>query len=468
MPDNTLVFATNNTDSGLLRMPALATDATPEILTRPELAKGEADHVFPSALPDGSGVLFTITAQNGGIRAAQVALFDTRTKAITVLLPHGSQARYVSSGQLVYAAQGALFAVPCDLKRHKVTGAAVSLVEGIRTSGNGSADYALADSGTLAYIAGSFLAGGQPRTLVWVDRAGHEQPVGTAVRTYDEPRISPDGSRIAVHCADQDQDIWIWDTNTRHLGRLTSEPDSVEQSPVWTQHGKRLIFSSDRGPISGVFNLWSKPSDDETGSSERLTTNNANGQFTDSVSPDGRILFFNESTPDVGRRLMRMNLPGPGPATPVFQTSAHTRNGELSPDQRWMALESDSTGTWEVYVRPFVEGGTGQWPVSSGGGKQPHWSRDGRELFFFDADGGLSKVNVTTTPSEWHASTPRRIVPSGYYTGSLIGRFDGRQYDVSPDGQQFLMIKPQSDATPPSIVIEQGFGEELKARVPSK
>jgi serine/threonine-protein kinase len=464
MPDNNIVFATNNTDSGLLRMPGLATDATPEILTRPEPAKGEADHVFPSALPDGSGVLFTITAQTGRIDAAQVALYDTQTKAVTVLLPHGSQARYVSSGHLVYALRGTLFAVPFDLKGHQVTGAAVSLVEGISTSGNGSADYALADSGTLAYIARS--VDQQPRTLVWVDRAGHEQTVGAAVRTYDEPRISPDGSRIAV--SDSARDIWIWDTRSQRLERLTSEPNSTQQSPVWTPDGKRLIYSSDRGPVSSVFNLWWKPSDDETHSSDRLTTNDANGQFSESVSPDGNVLFFRESTPDVGRRLMRMNPHGHGPATPVFQTSAHTRNGELSPDERWLAFESDSSGTWEVQVRPFAEGGTGQWTVSSGGGKQPHWSRNGQELFFFDADGGLSKVDVTTTRSDWHASPPGRIVAPGYYSGTLVGRFDGRQYDVSLDGQRFLMIKPQTDATPPSIVIEQGFGEELKARVPSK
>jgi serine/threonine-protein kinase len=464
--DNTLIFATNNTDTGLLRLPALASDGVPEVLTRPDPRKGEADHVWPSALPDGSGVLFTITAQTGGLDAAQIAFLDTRTGTISTLLHHGSQPRYVASGHLVYAARGTLFAVPFDLKRHQVTGAEVSVIEGIRTLGNGAADYALADQGTVAFVAGSVAAGfGQPRTLVWVDRSGNEKPLGSDIRTFQDPRISPNGSRIAVSCADQEQDIWIWENGSQHPGRFTSET-SVEESPLWTPDGKQIIYSSDRGPNYGIFNLWSQPADDPTQPAKRLTVDNANAQFPDSFSPKGDWLFYRQTGADQGRHMFKISFPTSGSATPVLNTSVRMRNGELSPDGRWFAFESDNSGTWEIYLRSFETGGA-QLQVTTGGGRQPHWSKNGRDLFFFGGDGAFMKAEASGV-SGLRASSPVKILPAGYFTGSLTGRFDGRQYDVSADGQRFLMIKARGDLTPPSITIEQHFDEELKTRVPSK
>jgi eukaryotic-like serine/threonine-protein kinase len=185
------------------------------------------------------------------------------------------------------------------------------------------------------------------------------------------------------------------------------------------------------------------------------------------LCPDGRMLLFREASTDQGRHLMKRSLPpDEGSVTEVVQTSERMRNGELSPDGRWLAFESDTSGTWEVYARSVREGDTTQRTVSAGGGRQPHWSNKGKELFFFGADGALMKVDVSGQ-SEWRASTPVRVVAAGYYSGSVVGRFDGRQYDVAADGQRFLMIKPQSETTQPSIVIEH-FDEELKARVPSK
>ena len=458
MPDNTIVFGTNNSANGLLRLSVEGRGAEPEILTMPDPAKGESDHVYPTPLPDGTGVIFTITKREGGIDAADIALFDFNSRSITTVLTGGSSARYVASGHLLYAAAGTLRAIGFDLRRRTTHGAPITVVDSLRTSGSGGADFTLSAGGTLAYIP-SVLGTASPRSLVWLARDGVQQPLDLPQRAYAEPRISPDGKRIAVYCTDQSQDIWIVDVARRSLVRMTSEP-STEQAPVWMDD-ERIVFSSDRGPVSGFFNLWAQRWD-ATDRPERLTTTAGYQQFGTSLIPLANAMLVKEVTPARGRRLMQLALTTPHDIRPVVESAFHVTNGEVSPDAHWLAFDSDRSGRPEVYVRPFPEATGGERLVSSAGGTRPHWA--GRELFFVAADTALMSV-IVGAGREWSATTPAVAAPPGFYVGNNSARFEGRHYDVSRDGQRILLIKSESNESAPSIVVVQELATELRRKL---
>ena len=196
-PDDTIIFATSNPATGLQRVSAAG--GTPEVLTRPDHAQGEADHLWPEILPGGRAVLFTITSQTGGLDTAQVAVRDLRTGTQKVLLRGGSHGHYVPSGHLVYVAAGTLRAIPFDPTRLETHGTAVPVLPRLATTFTGAGDFAVATDGTLVYVdvPGSLAA--NARTLVWVDRTGKEQPIAAPPRAYAHPRLSPDGTRVALY-----------------------------------------------------------------------------------------------------------------------------------------------------------------------------------------------------------------------------------------------------------------------------
>jgi hypothetical protein len=196
------------------------------------------------------------------------------------------------------------------------------------------ADYAVAADGTLVYVAASTGVVAGARFLVWVDRSGKETPLGLPLRSYAEPRISPDATRIAVFSADQENDIWIADVTrpTPTLARMTSAP-GVDQSPVWDRNGLRVYFASDRGPISGVFNVWSQWFDG-TDTPQRLTTNSQSQQFPLALSPDGHDLLVRETTTIAQRRVSLFGMGDYRPRPLLRETQASTRNVAFSSDGR--------------------------------------------------------------------------------------------------------------------------------------
>ena len=219
-PDDTIIFATNNHGDGAAARVGRGRDA--DVLTRPDHARGEADHLWPELLPGGRAVLFTITAQTGGLDAAQIAVRDLRTGTQQILVRGGSHAHYVASGHLVYTAAGTLRAIPFDLDRLETRGTAVPVVPRLVTTGFGAGDFAVATDGTLVYVDAPAGLAGTGRTLVWVDRMGKEEPIAAPPRGYLHPRLSPDGTRVAVSVA-VEQDLWIWDLRRATLTRLTFE-----------------------------------------------------------------------------------------------------------------------------------------------------------------------------------------------------------------------------------------------------
>jgi serine/threonine-protein kinase len=456
-PDDTIIFATQDPTTGLRRVSADGGDVA--VLTRPDQARGELHHLWPEMLPGGRAVLFTITA-TGGPDAAQVAVLDLATSTRTVLMRGGSHAHYVPSGapsaavatgtpsgHLVYTAGGTLRAVPFDLGRLEPRGTAVTIPPRLGQKPQGAADFVVAADGTLAYVDAPDVATAT-NVLVWVDRQGREKPVDARPGPYRHPRVSPDGMRVAVV---NGNDIWVLDLARQRASQLTFDP-GPNFAPVWTKAGDRLLFFSALRE-NGLF--WQAA--DGTGAAERLGAGLPSG-----VTSDGRHLFFSSSPG--ARDLMLLTLDASHHVEPLIATPLYNeRNGVVSSDGRWLAYESDSSGKFEIYVKPFPVTAA-QWRVSTAGGTRPLWAPNVQELFYVAPDGALMAVRVDARGASWSAGNPAKVLAGTYATGSPLS---SRNYDVFPDGQRFLMVKQSANqAAAPQIIVVLNWVEELKARMP--
>ena len=224
-------------------------------------------------------------------------------------------------------------------------------------------------------------------------------PIKAPPRAYFYPRLSPDGTRVALDVRDQEHDIWIWDLARETLTRLTFGP-TFEQYGVWTPDGKTVIYASSKvGGPRAPRSLFRRPSDG-TGTAEQLTQG-AVAQFPSTVTPDGTALIFREETPPSkigtppGMDLVLLPLQGERRPRPLLPTPFDELNAEVSPDGRWLAYESNESGRNEIYVRPFPNVDAGKRQVSTNGGTQPLWARNGQELFY-ESMGALMRVPVKT------------------------------------------------------------------------
>jgi Tol biopolymer transport system component len=480
-PDGTIVFATSDTMTGLLSVPAGA--GKPKALTTPDREHGEINHWFPSVLPGGHAVLFTVS-RGGSIEDAQVAVVDLKTGRHKTLVRGGTSAEYVDTGHLVYAAAGALRAVRFDLARLEVVGDPVPVVEQLMMTPTGGANFAVSRTGSLVFLPATARAlPTAPRSLVWVDRQGREEPLKAPPREYAIPRLSPDGTRIALDIRDQASDIWIWDLRRQTMTRLTSDPNS-DQSPVWTPDGAFIVWTASQS--AGIPNLY-RQSADGAGAVERLTTSPF-AQFPTSISADASRLVLFEGPGGAAYAIGAITLKGSSIAAAsrssaavggqyhveqlIHPIPASALNPEVSPDGRWLAYQSNESGQDEIYVRPFPSVDDGRWLVSTAGGSRPAWARRGRELFYLDRNDLLTAVLVQTTGSTFKAADPRKLLETRYYAGASVRGVPLRGYDVSLDGQRFLMIKEDTgaSATGPqaSLVVIENWFEELKQRVPTK
>ena len=337
-PDDTIIFAQSAAGAGLFRGPAAGGE--PEILTTPDEASGEVNHAWPEFLPGGRAVLFTVL---GGTAAQDrtVAVLDLDTNERRTLVPGGSNPRYAPTGHILYGAGGVLFAVPFDLDRLEVTGDPVPLLEDVMMSANGAVNFALSANGSLAYATGTGAGVGGERTLVWVDRAGMEEPVGAEPRRYQEFALSPDGTRVAAQVGASDgQDVWIYDLARNTFSRLTFGAGN-EEFPTWTPDGTRVAFGP---PVS-----WKAA--DGTGEVETL---GGDGSWSpQAFTPDGRTVIVRQNTG--GKRELGVLTLDDGHVERLMESEFSQRNAALSPDGRWLAYQSNESGQTEVYVRPFPD-----------------------------------------------------------------------------------------------------------------
>ncbi len=455
--DGTVVFATFSGVTGLQRVSSDGGDVT--VLTTATQETPGVDHVWPEFLPGGRAVLFTIIDSLGS--PSQLAVLDLQTGTQRVLVPGASDGKYVPTGHLLFRVGGALHAVPFDVDRLEVTGTSIPVLEDVGVSGVGVVAAVVSASGTLVYLPGS-ATGGERRRLVWVDRQGREEFIGVSLRPYLYPRLSPDSTRVALTSNDEQQDLWVWDLRRETLTRLTFDP-ATDLPPVWAPDNRQLAFSSTRA--GGQFNLFMQAVDG-TGSVTRLTES-LNQQNPTGITPDGMHMLFNEVVPGQRRNLRMLTLVPAPRVESLLATRFEERGAVVSPDGRWLAYESDNSGRFEIYVRPFPAVDEGQWQLSTAGGVQPLWSRDGRELFYVAPNGALMTVPTEPTASLWSAGAPTPVVRPGYFTAAGLP-FTGRHYDVTLDGQRFLMLKEdESAASTAQISVVLNWFEELKRLVPT-
>jgi len=372
-----------------------------------------------------------------------------------VLVEGGSDARYVPTGHLLYVRSGTLLAVPFDLKRLEVNGAAVPIVEGVGMDPVfGAAEFSPSADGSVAYVPRG--SSGGDRTLVWVDRRGAAQPLAAPPREYTAARLSPDGKRVALAIEGTNPGVWLYDLARGTLTRLIETAGTPW--PVWTPDGGRLAFRLFR---EGSFNIFWMPADG-SGTAERLTASD-NVQVPGSWSPDGQVLAFSESDPTTGTDIEVLRLGGERKLQHFLQTQSNEGAPMLSPDGHWLAYQSNESGRMEIYVRPFPGPG-GKTQVSTEGGVQPLWVRNGRELFYRNGD-KMMAATVETEPS-FAAAKPKLLFEGHYKTTDVFPA--QANYDVSPDGQRFLMVKEgaqEQAATQINVVLN--WFEELKQKVPA-
>jgi Tol biopolymer transport system component/predicted Ser/Thr protein kinase len=446
-----IVFAPTN--NGVLQQVSDAGGAR-QPLTRFE--KGEISHRWPDFLPGTKAVLFSAGSNPINWTNTQVAVQSLGTGERRNLIQGATQPRYAPSGHLVYAQGGSLMAVLFDPQRLAVTGAAVPVVEGILQSpSRGAAQYSFSATGSLVYVPGGAQSLAQSR-LAWVNRNGTEQPLAVPMHAYQFPRLSPDGRRVAVGIDEpESSDVWLYDLSRETLTRLTFG-ESVNQNANWTPDGKRIAFRSNKEESSNLF--WQLA--DGSGGLERLTTSEY-FQAPNSWSPDGQLLAFIEVNPTTGYDIWVLRM-GDRKPEPFLRTPFLESAPRFSPDGRWLAYISDESGHREVYVQPYPGPG-GKRQITTEGGTEPVWNPNGRELFY-RSGGRMMAVDIVTQLG--FAAGKPRVLFDGPYLPSPV---TFPNYDVSPDGQRFLMLKPseQAQAAPTQINVVLNWFEELKRRVPT-
>jgi eukaryotic-like serine/threonine-protein kinase len=470
-PDGTIVFATNDPNGGLLTVSA--SGGEPRTLVKPAFGTGRG-YGFPSVLPDGNTVLFQVGSPGASpetVNLSDIAALNRRTGEQKTLIHGGSHPLY-AGGFLVYGAAGTLRAVRFDPRRLAVSGEPVPVVQQVTMSALGAANFALSRDGSIVYVPSTLDSASAPaRSLVWVTRDGREEPLKLPARPYEGPRLSPDGSRIALAVIDGPNDIWIGDIRRETLTRLTFDP-ATDQTPVWTPDGKQIIWSSQTG--NGTPNLYRQAADGG-GSSAPLTAR-PHPTFSTSISPDGRYVIGWENSPGTRQDIIAVDLNAgsgsePRPIQPLVHTPAIEVDAEISPDGRWLAYQSDESGRPEIYARPFPNVDAGRWQISTNGGSRAVWAHSGKELFYLDAGGFLTSVPVEARESTISPGNAARVLSTKYYQGFTGLGLDLRGYDVARDDRRFLMIKAvQSDRDTnvrgASMIVVLNWLDELKTRIP--
>ena len=450
--DDTIIFAPGPT-TGLMRV--AASGGTPQVITSPDPGTHERTHRWPEILPGGKAVVFTIGSPDSidYYLDSKIAVQSLETGKREILSVQGAFARYDPAGYLVLAQRGGLFATPFDLKRLKVTGPPVRVLDDVAMDAStGAIDFSLSRTGSLSYLPGGWSYADM--VLAWVDRKGSVLPLSAPARAYLNAHLSPDGKQVAVGDAGSGSSgIWVYDIPHATIMRLTYATDF---SPIWTADGKRIAYMEESNRTFAI--KW-KPADG-SGPEETLISAQNFVQVPMSLSPDGNFLAYTAVGGPTfsGLRVWILPLQGKREPQEFVRTGSEQGAARFSPDGRWIAYASNETGRSEVYVQPFPGPG-GKWQISTEGGRWPVWARNGRELFYLNGSKIMS-VGVTSQPG-FTASTPRVLADVPLQTSSFYGA--NGEFDVSPDGENFLFIKArEQNALPSEVRVVLNWDEGLK------
>jgi Tol biopolymer transport system component/predicted Ser/Thr protein kinase len=461
--DDSILF-TPQFPGPILRVPS--TGGTPQPLTRLDPKKEDHLHYSPQLLPGGQALLFSSTrSEIDNYDDARIEVQLLATGERRVLVEGGSYGYYASTGHLVYVRGGTLFAVPFSLTRLAVNGPPVPLLEGVSMGLNTpSAHFSLSPNGTLAYAPGPVV--GSERTVVWVDRQGDAERLPMPPRSYLHPRLSPNGQEVVVEIEGPVHDLYKYEIARGILTKMTLQGSS--HWPLWTPDGAHLTFRiwGPAGALAGAsqgFTMWWMPAD-RSGSPERLT-NIGVMQSPSSWTPDGKVMAFTQTSPETGSDVYVLAMDDPQrKPVPFAQTKFAEGSAKFSPDGRWIAYTSNESGRNEIYVKSYPGPGPSI-QVSKDGGMDAVWKPSGGELYYRDGD-KMMVVPVVTRPT-FTASAPRTLWTGRYAQGtsSACGPPgpNSSNYDVTTDGQRFLIIKDSdTESFPSQINVVLNWTEELK------
>ncbi len=511
-PDDTLVFGV--APASLARVAAAG--GTLQNLPVIDPARMERWGGEPQFLPDGKTVLFGMRTSNvDTFNDYRIAAYSLETMQRKILVEGGTKATYLPSRLLVYLRAGTLLAAPFDLAKLAITGPAVPVLNDVYENAvDGTAQFAVSANGSLAYAPGGEVAGA--RRVVWVNRQGTEEPLLLPPRSYLHPRVSPDGRQVVIEVEGPNHDVFTYDIARGALTKVTF--DGSSHSPLWTADGKRITF---RAGMPDPFTMWWVPSD-RSGPAERLatmpqigfvppaamqqpagsmpgampqsadamppsgmpqTTGSMSGampqsagsmsgavqQSAGSWSPDGRVLAFTQVNPGTGGDIYVLDV-ADHKARPFAQTKFDEGSPRFSADSRWISYSSSESGQSEIYAQEYPGPGP-KIQISIGGGTDAVWKRGGGELYYRNGD-NMMVVAVAMRPP-FTAAKPRVLWEGRYNHGqnSMCGPPGpgSSNYDVTADGQRFLMVKEgERDAPPTEIRVVPNWSEEVTRLVASK
>jgi serine/threonine protein kinase/Tol biopolymer transport system component len=437
--DGSIVFAPLSR-AGLSRVPASGGD--PQPITTLDSSRQETSHRIPFVLPGSKSVLYTAEGTN---RQTAIMALSFATNERRVLIEDALGPHYLSSGHLVFVQRNTLMAVAFDPVRFEMSGTPVPVLEGVERFGT-------SESGLLAYTLTDEASA--LTTLVWVNRQAVETPLPATAQQYQHPKLSPDGQRVVVEVdPNRGRNLWMQDVAGSTLTPVTFGGSNLW--PVWTADGRHITYASNRPGTS--WDIFWKPTDgrgNEVALVQRELT-----QISRAWSPDGQLLAFTEAHPTRGEDIWLLSMKD-RQSYPWLQTDASEEQPAFSADSRWIAYVSNESGRREVYVRP-ASGAPGKWQVSTGGGVEPLWARAGSELFYRSGN-KMMLVDVVREPAFALAKT-RELFEGDYaLTGTGMAN-----YDVTRDGQRFLMVKPATQGVRPAqLHVVQNWFEELKRLAP--
>ncbi len=444
--EGVIIFG-SNINGPLYRITSAGGPAT--AVTTLDATRNQSAHFWPRFLPDGRHFLYlarSILREKSAIYVGSLDSSDSK-----FLINADSTPAYAPPGYLLFLRERTLMAQAFDAGKLQLTGEPFPIAEqvGLNPS-NARAFFAVSDNGVLVYRDFVFT----DTQLAWFDRTGKQlAPVGT-VGQITNLALSPDDQRVAVTRFDTQTgstDLWLID-QARET-RLTFDPAN-DASPVWSPDGSRIAFNSSR---SGSIDLYVKPS---SGGTEDLLFKSSNPKGPQAWSADGRFILYSEADPKTNIDLWVLPLFGDRKPIPFLQTAFIETQGRFSPDGKWIAYASNESGPFQVYVRPFPPSGS-QWMVSTNGGNQPRWRRDGKELFYLGPDRKLMVVDVKEDGNSFTASSPRALFDMRVATITL-GPSSNSTYEVARDAQHFLVNTQVEESAPSPLTVVLNWTAGLK------
>ena len=446
--DGVIVFAPDG-PGPLYRVSAAGGEPTP--VTELDQSRFERAHRWPYFLPDGRHFLYFVSssqAESGGIYVGSLESNEPKR-----LLPGVLSAAYSPPGFLLFLRNDTLMAQPFDADKLQLTGEQSPIAENVTFNpGLGRGGFSVSENGVLAYRTG----GGQINQPLWFDREGKQ--IGSLGMTgvYFNVWLSPDERRAAVDRMSAQtgtNDIWLFDLSSGIPSRFTTDPGG-DSSPLWSPDANRIVFTSTR---EGVSNLYQKIASGV--GNEEVLLKSAEDKVPQDWSADGQFITYATLNQKTKWDLWILPMSGDRQPFPFLQTEFNERQAHLNPDGKWIAYTSDESGAQEVYVQTFPVSAGGRWRVSSGGGCQPRWRRDGKEIFYIASDLKLMAVDVKL------GATFEAGVPKPLFDTRVISMTDFRNhYVVTADGQRFLINSTieETSTTPINVVVNWTAGLQRK------